>query len=256
MADSSGIPVPTDPSSPIHHRWWGLVLKVVLALVVVALAAWLWFGVLAPREADLEHLLARLGPWGPVLFIAIFVPATMFFFPESVLSIASGAIFGLVGGLLCTAVGGLLAVAASFVVGRFLLVDRVRGYLDRHPRLAAIEAATEAKGARLAFLLRISPLNFSLLNWILAASRLRFRTVMLSSLGMIPGNLSTTYMGFAARHTADLATRATDDPNAPLAPGDSVTQEIVLYSGLVASVLVSVIVTRIAVRALRDTTAG
>lgn len=254
MAESSGIPNSDEGSSPVHHHWWGLALKISLALLVVGLGAWAWFAVLQPREADLERLLGELGPWGPVLFVAIFVVATMLFFPESVLSIAAGAIFGLVGGLAWTAVGGLLAVAATFVVGRTVLGRRVRASLAGHPRLAAIEQATESQGARLAFLLRLSPLNFSLLNWMLAVSRLRFRVVMLTSLGMIPGNLSTTYMGYAARHTADLATRANTDPNAPLAPGDSIAHEIALYSGLVASVVVSVLVTRIAVRALKAST--
>ena len=94
-------------------------------------------------------------------------------------------------------------------------------------------------------------MNFTMLNWMLAASRLRFRTIFLSALGMVPGNFSTVYVGYAARHTADLAARArAGDPDVIVA-GDSIAREITLYAGLGASILVSVIVTRIAGKALR-----
>ena len=73
---------------------------------------------------------------------------------------------------------------------------------------------------------------------------------------MVPGNFSTVYVGYAARHTADLAARArAGDPDVMVA-GDSIAREITLYAGLGASILVSVIVTRIAVKALRAANAS
>lgn len=237
----------------IHHRWWGIVLKVIGTIAFIAAGAWIWIEVVQPREADLEIALGDLGAWGPAIFIVGFVVGTSLFFPESVLAIAAGAIFGLAWGMVWTAVAGFLTVAAVCIVGRPLLGRKAKTILERHPRLAAIEDATESSGWRLVFLLRMSPLNFTALNWMLAASRLRFRTIMASSIGMIPGNVSTVYVGFAARHTADLASLAeAGDPDG-IAPGDSIVSEVALYSGLGASILVSVIVTRIAINALRET---
>lgn len=245
-----------DTASAIHHRWWGLILKIILALAIVAAGAWFWTELVEPREDQLENTLRHLGPWGPIIFVAVFVAATSFFFPESVLAIASGAIFGLGWGMLWTVIGGFLSVWTVALLGRHLLGTRARSMLERHPRLAAVEEAAESRGLRLVFLLRLSPLNFTMLNWMLAASRLRLRTILLSALGMVPGNFSTVYVGFAARHTADLAARAkAGDPDGIVA-GDSIAQEVTLYAGLGASIVVSVLVTRIAVKALRAANAS
>ena len=245
-----------DTTSAIHHRWWGLVTKILVALAVVAIGAWIWTEWLEPREAELENTLRHLGPWGPVIFVAVFVGATSIFFPESILAIAAGAIFGLGWGLAWTVAAGFVAVSTVFLLGRHLLGSRARSMLERHPKLAAVEEAAESKGLRLVFLLRLSPLNFTMLNWMLAASRLRFRTVFLSALGMVPGNFSTVYVGYAARHTADLAARARAGNPDGIVAGDSIAREITLYAGLGASILVSVIVTRIAVKALRAANAA
>ncbi len=240
-----------DPTASVHHHWWRLAVKILLPLGVVASGGWLWFQFMEPQEASFERMLGEIGPWGPVIFIAIFVVGTSLFFPESVLAIAAGAIFGLGWGMAWTAIAGYLAVGVVFILGRHLVADRAARMLARHPKLAAVERAAEADGLRLVFLLRLSPLNFTVLNWMLATSRLRFRTVMLGAVGMIPGNLSTVYVGYAARHTADLAARAQAGHHDGIVAGDSLAHEITLYAGLAASVVVSVIVTRIAVRALK-----
>ncbi|MBC02558.1 MAG: hypothetical protein CMJ34_04535 [Phycisphaerae bacterium] len=256
MGDDSDQEDTADTTSAIHRRWWGLVIKVLIALGVVAIGAWVWIELLEPRESELENTLRELGPWGPVIFVAVFVVATSIFFPESVLAIAAGAIFGLGWGLVWTVVAGFVSVSTVFMLGRHLLGSSTKSMLERHPKLAAVENAAESRGLRLVFLLRLSPLNFTVLNWMLAASRLRFRTVFLSALGMVPGNFSTVYVGYAARHTADLAARArAGDPDVMVA-GDSIAREITLYAGLGASILVSVIVTRIAVKALRAANAS
>ena len=256
MGDVTDQRNPEDSTSAIHHRWWGLVLKILIALSVVAIGAWVWTELLEPREAEFETDLRQLGPWGPIIFIAVFVLTTSIFFPESVLAIASGAIFGLGWGLAWTVVAGFVSVSTVFLLGRHLLGDKARSMLKRHPKLSAVEDAAESRGLRLVFLLRLSPLNFTMLNWMLAASRLRFRTVFLSALGMVPGNFSTVYVGYAARHTADLAARAKAGNHDGIVAGDSLAREITLYAGLGASILVSVIVTRIAVKALRAANAS
>ena len=252
MGDVTDQRNPEDTTSAIHHRWWGLILKILIALAVVGIGAWVWTELLEPREGELENGLRDLGAWGPAIFIAVFVVATSIFFPESVLAVAAGAIFGLGWGLVWTVVAGFIAVSSVFVVGRNLLGDKARSMLKRHPKLSAVEDAAESRGLRLVFLLRLSPLNFTMLNWMLAASRLRFRTVFCSALGMVPGNFSTVYVGYAARHTADLAARAKAGHQDGIVAGDSIAREITLYSGLGASILVSAIVTRIAVKALRS----
>lgn len=239
--------------SAIHRSWLGIAIKLALALVILGAIFLVWQTWIEPQEAQLDDALKRLGPWGPVLFICIFLVTTSIFFPESVLAIAAGTIFGLWWGLLWVVVAGTLTAVIIFWLGQRVFGERVTRILDRHPKIKAVDAAASDCGLRLIFLLRLAPLNYTLLCWLLSVSKVRFRTYLISCLGMFPGNFSTVYLGFAARHTADLATqiKAGDPP----IEGDSLVHEITLYSGLVISMIVSLMVARIAMRAIHAASA-
>ena len=239
--------------SAIHRSWLGIAIKLALALVILGAIFLVWQTWIEPQEAQLDDALKRLGPWGPVLFICIFLVTTSIFFPESVLAIAAGTIFGLWWGLLWVVVAGTLTAVIIFWLGQRVFEEPVTRILDRHPKIRAVDAAASDSGLRLIFLLRLAPLNYTLLCWLLSVSKVRFRTYLISCLGMFPGNFSTVYLGFAARHTADLATqiKAGDPP----IEGDALVHEITLYSGLVISMIVSLMVARIAMRSIHAASA-
>ncbi len=228
----------------MHHAGWGIAAKVILALATCGLVAWIWFRWITPHEAEFERYLSDLGAWAPVIFVAAFAIATSLFLPKSMLSMAGGAIFGPGWGLAWVFAGSLVAANVTFLLGRKVIRDRVRRSLQGHPALLAIDASIARRGLRLVVLLRMAPISFALMNWLLSASRISYPAFLVGCLGLLPGTLSMVLLGFAARHTADLAARPTG--------GDSIAREVALYSGLLASVLVTVIVTRIAVKAMRD----
>lgn len=238
---------------PVQHARWGMAAKALLAIAAVALLAWAWFHWITPHETAIERWIADLGPWAPVLYVAAFAIATSLFLPKSMLSMAGGAIFGPWWGLVWVFAGSLVVANATFLLGRHVLRDRVRRSLQGHPTLSAIDASVASRGLRLVVLLRMAPISFALMNWLLSASRISYPAFLLGCLGLLPGTLSTVLLGFAARHTADLAARGADDG---LAHGDSVAREIALYSAILASVLVTVVVTRIAVNAVKDAESG
>ena len=194
--------------------------------------------------------MSQLGPWAPVIYITVFVVATALFFPESLLAIAAGTIWGLWWGLLWVVVAGVITAIVIFWVGRKVCRERVEHLLSKHPKIQAVDKAASENGFKLAILLRLAPINFSMLNLLLAVSRLRFRTYLLSCIGMFPGNFSTVYIGFAARHTADLAHRIKDHEH--VASHTNTVHEVTLYMGLGASLLCSIIVARIALNAIRN----
>ena len=67
---------------------------------------------------------------------------------------------------------------------------------------------------------------------------------------MLPGFLSTTYIGFAAKHAADLA--AGYKVTHQLPAGDSLVHEITIYAGLVVSVSVSIIIAKVALKTVKN----
>ena len=237
---------------PVHRTRWGMAVKVLLAIAAMAVLAWIWFHWIAPHETAIERWIADLGPWAPVIYVAVFTIATLIFLPKSMLSMAGGAIFGPWWGLVWVFAASLVAANVTFLLGRHVTRDRVRQSLQGHPTLSAIDASIASRGLRLVVLLRMAPISFTLMNWLLSASRISDPAFLVGCLGLLPGTLSTVLLGFAARHTADLAASTAGDGRS----GDSIAREVALYSGVLASVLVTVVVTRTAVKAVKDAEAG
>src|SRR5207247_1074266 len=139
------------------------------ALGVAALAALIVLG----RQAGGYVLgfagwVKGLGAWGPVVFIAGYVLAPVAFVPGVLLTLAAGAIFGLVQGVLYVFVAATLGASAAFLVGRYLARAAVEPRIAANPRFAAIDRAVGAEGRKIVFLLRLSPVfPFNLLNYAL-----------------------------------------------------------------------------------------
>jgi len=188
-----------------------------------------------------------LGVWGPIVFILGYAAAVVAFVPGSVLTLAAGAIFGLAQGTVYVFVAAVLGSAAAFLVARHLARAAVERRIARNPRFCAIDRAVAAEGRKIVFLLRLSPVfPFTLLNYVLGLTRVRFADYVVASLGMIPGTLLYVYYGKLA---GDVATLAAGAP-APRGAG----YWTVLALGLAATVAVTTVVTRAARRALREAT--
>lgn len=195
-----------------------------------------------------DNFIQALGYWGPVLFIILFVICTSFLFPESLFALASGAIFGVWWGLLWVTIAGILASFLMFFIGRNLLMKPVLSLLKKHPKLNAFDQAVSK--FKIIALLRLSPFNFTALSYLASVSKARFSTYASASFAMLPGFLSMTYIGFAAKHAADLAAEYKVTHQLPA--GDSLVHEITIYGGLVVSVSVSIVIAKVALKTVKN----
>ena len=190
---------------------------------------------------------SALGVWGPVVFIAGYAVAVIGFVPASVLTLAAGAIFGVVRGVVYVFVAATVGAAGAFLVSRYVARAAVERRIGGNPRFAAVDRAVAAEGRKIVFLLRLSPVfPFTLLNYALGLTRVRFVDYLVASLGMIPGTLLYVYYGKLAGDVAALAGGAAVEKGAGY--------WTVLAVGLVATVVVTTIVTRTARRALGEAT--
>lgn len=239
---SSPRPADAGPVRPsVTRSPWvrGLVLVAVIALLVVGGRR--LGGVLPEILSGLE----RLGPWGPVLFVALYVAAAVALVPGSILTLAAGVLFGLGRGVLLVFVGATLGATAAFLVARYVARDAVARRVNRDPRFAAVDRAIEREGGRMVFLLRLSPLlPFNLLNYALGVTRVRLGAYVLGSVGMLPGTVLYVYYGKLAGTVAGAATGG--------AAAGGAGRWVILGLGLVATVVATTLVTRAARRALRE----
>jgi pyruvate/2-oxoglutarate dehydrogenase complex dihydrolipoamide dehydrogenase (E3) component/uncharacterized membrane protein YdjX (TVP38/TMEM64 family) len=221
-----------------------------IAIGVAALGGLIYLGrevgAYVPRFAEWVE---SLGAIGPVVFIAGYALAVVGFVPGSILTLAAGAIFGVLEGTLYVFLAATLGATGAFLVSRYLARRAVERRLDGNERFAAIDRAVGAQGRKIVFLLRLSPIfPFNLLNYALGLTRVRLVDYAFASLGMIPGTLLYVYSGKLAGDVAAVAGGAGVERGTGY--------YTVLGLGFVATVIVTVAVTRIARRALEDATHG
>ena len=234
----------SDPAGRGTGTRWKAALKVVVA---VAALAGLWFlgrelGGYVPRFASWVE---SLGIWGPLVFVGGYAAATVAFIPGSLLTLAAGAIFGLLYGTVWVFLGATLGSALAFLVARYVARGAVERRLEGREKFATIDRAVGREGFKIVALMRLSPVfPFNLLNYALGLTRVRFRDYLLASFGMLPGTFLYVYYGKALGSLAQVA--GGDRPER------GVGDWVVLGLGLVATVLVTTLVTRISRRALEE----
>jgi uncharacterized membrane protein YdjX (TVP38/TMEM64 family) len=185
---------------------------------------------------------AGLGVWGPVAFILGYLVATVAFVPGLVLTLAAGALFGIVRGTVYTLAGATLGAAAAFLVARYLARARIERRIAGNRRFQAIDRAVSREGWKIVALLRLSPVfPFNLLNYALGLTRVRFRDYLLASIAMLPGTLVYVYYGHAAGSLASAAAGKFQKGTG---------YWVSLGVGLAATVAVTAFITRLAGRAL------
>jgi uncharacterized membrane protein YdjX (TVP38/TMEM64 family) len=218
--------------------------SLILALVglIALLIAGRWLASLIPRFAVYVE---SLGPWGPIMFIIGYVLATVALVPGSLLTLAAGALFGLTKGTAIAFLSASLGASAAFLVARYIARGEVERRLAGDQRFVAIDRAISRQGRTIVLLLRLSPIfPFNLLNYALGLTQVRFLDFLVASIGMLPGTLLYVYYGRVAGDVARLAA------GIPLQP--SAGSYAVLAIGLLATVTVTVLVTRTARRALHE----
>lgn len=221
----------------------GRILAGIVALALLFVAG-RQAGQYVPQFAEWVN---SLGAWGPIVFIAGYVVAVVAFVPGSILTLAAGAIFGLVQGVIYVFIAATLGSCAAFLVSRYVARDAIEKRLADNPKFAAIDRAVGREGRKIVFLLRLSPaFPFNLLNYGLGLTNVRFADYAVAALGMLPGTILYVYYGKLAGDVAALAGGA--------APERGAGYYAVLILGLVATVVVTTIVTRTARKALQEVT--
>jgi len=184
------------------------------------------------------------GALGVLVYALAYVLATVLLLPGSILTLGAGFAYGPVWGTLLVSPVSVLAATLAFVLGRTLARNWVSRRMEQHPRFAAISDAIRASGFKIVLLLRLSPIfPFNLLNYALALTRVPLREYVIASfVGMLPGTFLYVYLGSLVTNASELLSGR----RPPLGAGG----QILYWGGLVATLLVVVLITRIARRAL------
>ena len=217
----------------------------ILGIIVCAMVAAL---ILLPVK---EYVLTALkwteglGIWAPVAIVVIYIIACVLFLPGSVITLGTGLLFGVVKGTIIVSIGSVLGAVAAFLVGRTLLRDWVEKKVSGNAKFNAIDKAVGEQGLKIVLLTRLSPvIPFNLLNYAFGLTRVSLLHYFLGSwIGMFPATVMYVYFGSALRSLTDLSTGNVQGGAA---------QQVFFWIGLVATIVVVIIVTRIATKAFKE----
>lgn len=220
---------------------------IALACVLAAALVLSRVAPIASWVASLSAAVERLGPWGPALYVVVYVSGTLLFLPGSALTVTAGILFGAVGGTLTITLASTTSATLGFLVARYVARDAVERQARRYPLFTAVDRAIADGGWRIVALLRLSLFPFSLANYLCGLSGIGFWPYVLASgVTMIPVTVFYVTVGRAA----GLAVFG-------IAHGErSVGQWAMLCLGIVATGTVLLLVMRAARSALRAQTQG
>ena len=224
-----------------------------IALLVSVIALFLAMRFLPVQQwlKSFNDWVGQMGVAGVFIFIGVYALATVLLAPGSILTIGAGFAFGLWKGFLAVSAGATLGASLAFLIGRFIARDKVETIARRNETFRKIDNAIGEEGAKLIFLLRLSPvIPFNLSNYFYGLTAVRFWPYALASwIGMMPGAFLYVYIGTAGR-AAVLAA----------AGGEAIKRGwqywTFLSVGLAATIAVTFWVTKIARSALRKTEAA
>ncbi len=215
-----------------------LTLLLISFMVVIA-----WLVPVKQYLAFFLEWVRSVGPVGPVLLACVYAIACVFCIPGSVLTLGAGVLFGVVRGGIAVSVGSVVGATLAFLVGRSLLRKTIEPLISSDPRFRVIDRAVEAQGFKIVLLTRLSPIfPFNLLNYAFGLTGVRLREYVLASwIGMIPGTLMYIYFGSALKSL--VAVTAGEAQGGRL-------QQVFFVFGLFMTVVATVVITRVARRAI------
>ncbi len=215
----------------------GLLLAFLVAAALLPVHAWM--------TAFIEWV--RGAGWmGALGFGVIYILACVLMLPGSILTLGAGFVYGPVYGTLLVSPASVIGATLAFILARTVARESIAAKVADNQKFAAIDAAVGQQGFKIVALIRLSPIfPFNLLNYGLGLTRVSPSAfVGASFLGMLPGTFMYVYLGSMVTSVADLASGAPSD--------GGWAQTAMLWGGLAATVVVTIFITRVAQKALKQ----
>ncbi|OHC62226.1 MAG: pyridine nucleotide-disulfide oxidoreductase [Rhodocyclales bacterium GWA2_65_20] len=178
-------------------------LAAVAAFIALDLGRYLSLDYFKSQQAAIETWRAAQPATAALVFFLAYVAVTGLSLPgAAVMTLATGAIFGLLWGTLLVSFASSLGATLAFLASRFLLRDWVQQRFGE--RLRAINLGVEKEGGFYLFTLRLVPVfPFFMINLLMGLTPMRTGTFYwVSQVGMLAGTLVYVNAGTQLAHIA------------------------------------------------------
>jgi uncharacterized membrane protein YdjX (TVP38/TMEM64 family) len=180
-----------------------------------------------------------LGALGYVVYVVVYAICVVAFIPASILTLGAGAIFGFVGGTIVVVIGATIGATLAFLLARTVMRKRIEEMTHSNAKFRALDRAIASEGMKIVFLVRLAVVfPFTYINYAFGLTAIPlWRYVLATFLGIIP---ATAAFVFASSAATKAATGETSN-----------ITKIVYITGGVIAIIVSVLIGRIASKAIR-----
>lgn len=190
-----------------------------------------------------ESTVSSAGVLGPVVFIIIYAVAAVLFVPASVLTVSAGFLFGPWLGSIIVSIAATTGAGLAFLIGRYFARSYVESTIQKNEKFVAIDKAIASQGAKVVFLMRLSPLfPYSLINYSLGLTKVPFTQYIVASwIGMLPGTFAYVILGSAGKAAVTAGGTSSAFPGA-----------LLYFVGALATLGVTVLISREASKVLNE----
>ncbi|MBI4042895.1 MAG: TVP38/TMEM64 family protein [Deltaproteobacteria bacterium] len=138
------------------------------------------------------------GSLAPLIYLSLYVLATVAFMPGTVVTLLGGVLFGIWWGTLLVIVGSNLGALVAFLIARALGRNSMESLLSG--RIAKLDKGIGKRGFYIVFWLRLIPVfPYNALNYALGLTKVSTRDYVAANLiGMIPASFALVSLGNAA----------------------------------------------------------
>jgi pyruvate/2-oxoglutarate dehydrogenase complex dihydrolipoamide dehydrogenase (E3) component/uncharacterized membrane protein YdjX (TVP38/TMEM64 family) len=167
-----------------------LIAALIVAFIVFDLGQYFSLSYLKSQQAAIEELYRAKALQTVAAFFLIYVLVTGLSLPgATILTLAAGAIFGLLWGTVIVSFASSIGATLAFLVSRFLLRDSVQAKF--RDKLKAVDAGIDRDGAFYLFTLRLVPaFPFFVINLVMGLTSIKTWTFYwVSQLGMLAGTI-------------------------------------------------------------------
>ena len=172
-----------------------ILILLIIAIIIIVASKFI------KEDIDIYYIKNYVNSFGslaPLIYIIMFALVPLTFFPDSVLAIASGLIFGFYKGYIYTTIGALIGGSIAFFIARYLGQDLLKKVSS--DKLLKIQKLININGFYIIFLLRLIPLfPFDIISYGAGLTSVDYKHFLMATLlGTIPGIAVFTNIGAMA----------------------------------------------------------
>lgn len=200
---ADGLPSPREkegpkapgPEAASDSPWWGNHLRSALLIAVFLVMVWLAFNVRLPSIDEIRGTVDAASWTAWIGFVVAYALVAITPIPVTIMAVAGGLLFGIVGGTLLSLIGVLGGCWVAYWLARGLGRSTVRRLLGRHA--ATVEKELSSRGFLAVCMLRLMPgIPYWPVNYGSGAFGVSQRDYLVASvLAVIPGQFSLVAVG-------------------------------------------------------------